>query len=332
VNDPNSVFTIAIMPDTQTEMQAVKMKNCLPTTDPRNVNDHRFINRTQWLADNRDALNLRYVLHGGDVVNWGERDEWQYQVAAKGMQVLEMAGIPYVLSAGNHDTRAVGGGDGGSACDAKTVKQDVRESPLFNKYFSNHFGDPVGSYKAYCAKGDVNPACNISNGYTVFNAGGLRWLVLSLELWPREEVVAWAEGIVKEHPNYNIIVVTHSYLINSNGSLHPDSGGYGSTSPDYLRNNLITKYPNIRFVFSGHEGNPASYQYTINSAVAYLDNFSEYPGSINPVRILQIDTANNTATSYIYSPLNNQYWNGASWGTNTPATVQEVKTGMNYIR
>ena len=325
---PSPVFTIAIMPDTQTEMQAAKLTNGVPT-GAHNVNDDRFIKRAQWLVANKDAFNLRYVLHGGDVVNWGERDEWQYQVASDGMKVLEEAKIPYVLSQGNHDTRAVGGGNGGSAFDPSTVKQDVRQSPLFNKYFSGRFGEPAGSYEAYCAVGDIdpiNPACNISNGYTVFDAGGLKWLVLSLEIWARTDAVAWAQGVVAGHPNHNVIVVTHSYLTGSDGSIS-GNGGYGANPSSYVRDNLIVKYPNVRFVFSGHEGTAASYQYAGNSAVAYLQNFD---GSTNPVRILRVDTNNDTATSSIYAPQLGKYWDGVSFASTTP--VEEVKTGMGYIR
>jgi hypothetical protein len=316
------------------------MGQCTPKPGAtfRNTQDKRFLTRAQWLADNKDALNLRYVLHGGDVVNWGEWDPWQYDVADEGMQVLENAGIPYILSVGNHDTRAVGapGPDnvpvseitgGGSACNPATVKQDVRKNPLFNQYFSGRFGESAGSYTAYCAAGDANPACSISNGYTVFDAGGVKWLVLSLELWPRAEVVAWAESIVKNHLNYNVIVVTHSYLINSNGSLHGDNGGYGATAPAYLRDNLVIKYPNIRFVFSGHEGTVASYKDAGNPTVAYLQNMNDN----GLVRILRVDTANNTATSYLYATQTGKYWNGAAWVTATPGAVQEVKTGMSYI-
>jgi len=320
-DDP--VFSIAILPDTQQEVQ--------PSMDgvTRNVNDDRFINRTQWLANNKSQLNLKYVLHSGDVVNWGERDEPQYQVASKGMNVLEAAGIPYVLSFGNHDTRAVCAG--GSACPGESAAVNLRLSPLFNKYFAGRFGSAAGPYVPYDDPADV-PTGNISNGYSVFEAGGHQWLVLSLELWPRKEAVAWAAGIVASHPTHNVIVVTHSYLVDSNGTLHGDNGGYGSTSPQYLFDNLIRKYSNIRFVFSGHEGTAASYKYTSGSGsptAYYLECF--HSDSTNPVRVLKIDTANDTATSYLYAPKTNQYWNGASWVAATPTTYQDVKTSMKYV-
>ncbi len=55
------------------------------------------------------------------------------------------------------------------------------------------------------------------------------------------------------HPDENVIVLTHSYL-EADGSISQSNGGYGATSPQYLYDNLIKVYPNIKFVLSGHVG------------------------------------------------------------------------------
>ena len=54
--DGDEKFTIAIIPDTQWE-----------TSDPPKIEGEWFKNRTQWLAANKDDLDLRFVLHTGDV-------------------------------------------------------------------------------------------------------------------------------------------------------------------------------------------------------------------------------------------------------------------------
>ena len=56
IND-SSVFTIAIMPDTQVEVQPAALNaNCTPINGNRNTSDDRFSNRAQWLADNKGLL------------------------------------------------------------------------------------------------------------------------------------------------------------------------------------------------------------------------------------------------------------------------------------
>ncbi|MDR2870963.1 MAG: metallophosphoesterase [Xanthomonadaceae bacterium] len=300
--DNNTVFSIAIVPDTQQEVQAAT---------PRNLNDLRFRQRMQWLVDNKNSLDLRYVLHSGDAVNWGERDTHQYNVATDAYQVLRAAGIPFNISIGNHDTRAVCAG--GSACPGENAHTTLRQLPLFNSYFEPLMGPHVA--------GRYQPG-ELANTYSRFEAGGVKWLVLSIELWPRAPVVEWAKGVVAAHPTHNVIIVTHSFLTGNN-AINTSNGGYGDQSPQYLYENLVRLYPNIRFVFSGHEGNASSRTFTGNNGnkiVASLQSF--HSGSTNPVRIMEIDTAKNTVKTYIVAPKTNEYWTQYNYS----------ETGMNFVR
>lgn len=101
VNESVWPFSIAIIPDTQQEViidSAIKNKH--------------FLNRCQWLVNNKNELNLRCVVHTGDVVNWGNVDESQFIIASEAMKVFETAKIPVIYAIGNHDTAAVGAGWG----------------------------------------------------------------------------------------------------------------------------------------------------------------------------------------------------------------------------
>src|SRR6185295_191546 len=48
--------------------------------------------------------------------------------------------------------------------------------------------------------------------YHLFEAGGRKWLILALEFSPRDDVLRWANEIVKAHPDRSAILVTHAYL------------------------------------------------------------------------------------------------------------------------
>lgn len=282
----DTVFSIAMIPDTQNEVR--------PTV-PRNFADTRFRDRSQWLVDHREALDIRFVGHTGDVVNWGERDEYQYQVASDGVQPLEAAGIPFSLSIGNHDTRAVCAG--GSACPGESASVNVRLTPLFNQTFGGRFTAQAGAYEAG----------RVDNHYSLFEAGGKRWMVLVLELWPRTPVVAWARGVVAAHPQHNVIITTHAYL-DGNGTISGSNGGYGANSPQYLFDNLVKLYPNIRFVFSGHTGVAASRTDTGVNGNRIVSMLQTFHATTNPVRLIEIDTVANTATTHIYAPQTNTHY------------------------
>jgi len=279
--DADGKFTIAILPDTQQEVLS--------------ANDDRFSNRTKWLADNRKELDLRFAIHTGDVVNWGNEDESQLQIAAKAMDLLTEADIPTALCLGNHDTAAVG--VGGSAADPSNTRERVRDTTAFNKYF------PAGKYEGLT----LFEEGKIDNAYQCFEAAGCKWLVMSLELWPRTEVLPWACEAIESHPDHNVIVATHSYM-NADGSIYQECD-YGHNSPQTLFERVLCQYENVKLVFCGHTGSAThrvDYGANNNKIVSFLGCF--HSGDKNPVQLLEIDTVEGSATIRTYSPVDDSEW------------------------
>jgi len=292
-------FSIAIIPDTQAETNLVQ--------------NTPFLNRTTWLAATKDAFDLRYVLHTGDMTNWGWLDSGQLSRAKAAMAVLTSAGLPYALAIGNHDTAAVGwngvrgstgyGGSaymynpecrrrlGAAACKSWLL---VRRTEAFNTTFPlAGMGNVGGVFRAGAA----------DNYWTSFSANSTDWLVLTLELWPRKGVVEWAKGVVASHPNHNVIIQTHNYL-DRRGRIATSNGGYGATSPRYLYDRVVSRYSNVKLVFSGHTGRFTSRTDTNrgNTVVSFLGNDLGGP-TYNPVRILTINTSTGDLTSTVYDPI-----------------------------
>jgi len=273
---PNSTFSIAVMPDTQMEVHE--------------ATDTRFRERSQWLVDHRQELNLRFVTHTGDVVDWDTPDHSQTAMASAALRPLEAAHIPYSLTIGNHDTQATG--EGGGARDPSRTRILQRDTHVFNSFFTAaRYGAVSGSFEPD----------KVDNVYSTFSAGGVRWLVLNLELWPRVAVVDWAANVVAAHSSHNVVLATHSYL-NADTSISTSSG-YGDTSPQYLYDHLVKVYPNVRLVFSGHVGTAAvrtDVGVHGNKVVSYLQAF--HSRTTNPVRLVGFDTFRNTVETRIYAP------------------------------
>jgi hypothetical protein len=231
------------------------------------------------------------------------------------LKILEGARVPYALAIGNHDTAAVGVGGGAcSGCTGAQVHAGLRNTTTFNQYF------PPSRFSSL---GGVFEAGKIDNAFFTFSAGGLEWLVLSLELWPRTAVVPWAKGVLAAHPKHNVIMITHSYLTGS-GGIEQTNGGYGDNSPQYLFDNLIKLYPNVRFVFSGHTGLAG---YRVDTGVngnkiynllqCYHDEVS------NPSRLIEIDTAKGTATTRVYGA-----WTKETKADGSAFTI----SGIDFVR
>ncbi len=48
-----------------------------------------FLNRTRWLAVHKEEMDLRFVIHTGDVVNWGNENPEQFAIASEAFEALE---------------------------------------------------------------------------------------------------------------------------------------------------------------------------------------------------------------------------------------------------
>jgi hypothetical protein len=195
-----------------------------------------------------------------------------------------------MLAIGNHDTAATKAG--GSAAPGN-VHDNQRNTTTFNRYFG------VTRHKGL--EGFYEPD-KVDNAFQTFSAGGLNWLAINLELWPRAGAVAWAKTVVEKYPNHNVMIVTHNHLTRQS-TIEQQNGGYGDNSPQYVFDNLIKPYPNIRLVFSGHVG---SHGYRTdkgekgNKIYQFLQTY--HSNTDNPVRLFEIDTKNGTIRTRVYCP------------------------------
>lgn len=286
-------FTLAVLPDSQD--QVLNGRTTLRSA-------------TQWLADNEDTLGLQAVLHTGDVVNWDTSNHDQYVTARSAQRVL--AGkVPYLWAIGNHDTQATC--PGGSACPTGTgqkypsTKAAQRATQVFNDYLR-----PDSGWTAF--ETDASGDRKVDNSYLTFTAGGTRWLVLQLEFMPRTSALDWAERVVKAHPDHNIVIQTHAYL-NSNASIGTSNSGYGDNAPTVIQRRLVTPYPQVKLVFSGHVGSFNSRVDTRSdrSVVrSYLGTFHE--SKDNPLRLLEIDPVRGTVDTVVVRPLSKRAQSGSA--------------------
>lgn len=201
-------FTLALLPDTQ--YYSLRYPEI-------------FAMQTQWLARTANAIDLRYVIHLGDIVHRNTAPEWQNAAAA--MAALDDR-VPYVLTTGNHDY-----GPRGTARSRETLLNDYFD-------FGEHARRPsfAGAYEAG----------KLDNTYHLFNAGGHDWIILSLEWGPRDEVVAWANEVMRTHSDRLGIFVTHAYLYHT-------SQRYDHTKPELGQRWNPHDYPTPGGVNDGEE-------------------------------------------------------------------------------
>lgn len=223
-------FTLVVLPDTQVYSQSFPQ---------------HFMNQTRWLVQNREARNIQFVMHLGDITNNNVAPQWK--VAQEAIQQLDGA-VPYSLVPGNHDYGPNG--------DATT-----RETGL-NEYFS------VDQMRRQTTFGDVFEPGRLDNSYHMFTTRGISMLVLALEFGPRQEVVEWANSIVDSHPQHMVLLTTHAYMYYDESRYdwktkgakqhwNPHSYGCdklpGSTNDGQeLWDKLVSKHKNFLMTLNGH--------------------------------------------------------------------------------
>ena len=205
----------------------------------------RFSATVNWIKDNKDALNISYVMHMGDITNGIEREEknpdemhtMQWTRASNYMSVLDGV-VPYSFVLGNHDY------------DLPYGNLLTRDTNYFNSYF------PYSKFSAREDFGGVYEANKMDNAYYTFTAGEAEYLIFALEYSPRSNVLRWASDVIKAHPYHRVIITTHAllgthgaYNYDSSSALHGQEGNSGS----FVWKDLISKHPNVMMAFGGHE-------------------------------------------------------------------------------
>jgi hypothetical protein len=266
---------------------------------------HIFEAQTSWIAENRETLNIAFVLHEGDIVENNTLKEWE--TARSCMRILEGI-VPYVVTTGNHDI-----GSHGLIC-------NERDSTLFNMYF------PVIDYVNLPTFGGVFEPEKLENSYHLFRAGGIDWLVLALEFGPRDLVLAWANRIISYYYNRKVIIVTHSYLYFDN-TLHGSRRWHMWTPASYeLKNSgggvnngaeiwekCVQRHDNIAFIFCGHiiKGGTGFLKSKTPGGTNVYQMLANYQmhrkGGDGYLRILSFDPSQRSVTVRTYSPFLDMY-------------------------
>lgn len=220
---PASGWALAILPDTQ------RYASEYPEV---------FMRQVEWIAANREAQNIRFTVHLGDITENNAPAEWQ--LARRAMDALKAGRVPYLLALGNHD-----------------LTNGCRET-LLNDYFTPaDYGEVAGFFK---------PG-RLENSWREFSSMTGDFLVLALEFAPRDEVLEWANEVVASRPDRQVIVLAHAYLYWDGTRF--DWEKYGATQeyspvtyigPEHGASNdgetiwrkFVSRHPNIAFVLSGH--------------------------------------------------------------------------------
>jgi len=243
---------------------------------------HIYSDIVDWIAEKKDEMKIKYVTHTGDLVDEADKPE-QWAVASENMKVLEDAGIPYGVLAGNHDVYG------------KEAAYDE-----YWKYFGEDRFKPQDTYG-----GSYD---NNRGHYDLVSSHGNDYIFLYMGWGIGDEEIAWMDQVLKQYPDRMAVLNFHEYLLVS-----------GNRAPiaDKIHEQVVVPNSNVVAVLSGHyhdadllvdaiddngDGTPDRNVYQM------LADYQGGPeGGQGYIRLMQFDIDNNKLHIKTYSPYLDDY-------------------------
>lgn len=242
---PEGAFTLVVIPDTQSYLG----RGCKLTPDSADpVANPNLDAQVNWIREHRQAQNIVFVSHVGDVVDRNNAEQWA--VAKQHLDRLRGV-VPFGLVVGNHDMTS--GGD----------------ARLFQAAF------PADSFRTYpwywgCyrhERADQHVSANNVNSAQLFSAGGLDFIILHLECNAPDDVLAWADDVLAAHRDRHALITTHMDLgIRDKpkwaaGYIHDPKGrmrwskihGPRGNNGEQMWDKLYRKHPHLRLILCGDQ-------------------------------------------------------------------------------
>jgi hypothetical protein len=285
-------WSFVLLPDTQ----------CYSETYP-----DVFMSQTEWIARNRQARNIQFVLHLGDITNNNVHPEWIN--ARRAMDVLKRAAIPHLMVVGNHDLGPWGNG-----------------------------GERTSHFSDYFIQRNARIPGESENAFLTVTVGAAKVLIVGLEFGPRDAVVEWANDVVAKHPDHHAILITHAYVYSDSTrydwkakqrtqTWNPNAYGVG-TAPEQLKHGvndgealwqkLVSRHRQFAFTFNGHvlndgvghvesrgTGGNNVHQMLVNYQCGVVPDRKNGGGGF--LRLVQVEPDGRTVNVSDYSPYYDQW-------------------------
>ena len=285
-------FSIVVIPDSQ----------YLVASFTNEWND-----QINWIIKNQAAYNIKAVMHLGDLVD--VPNAVQLHAAMWALDNLRSAGVPLILTPGNHDQ---------DRNPTPTMMTNLSLAGMTPSWFSNY-----PNYGAGWSMGFQNPT-NLLGSY-LFITNGTQPYLLGCTTWlPNVTNLTWISNVFLTYSNVPAIYFQHIFVgQRADGRISSWSDPWGLEraglatayyTPTYVLTNWILGTRNIFWVASGHEPADANAsQLWMPAADGHIQTFTltdfqnftldgtGNEGS-NYMQLVTFSPAQNTASVATFSP------------------------------
>jgi len=271
----DDAFTLVVIPDIQFMTLA---DNGWARQHPRLAWPEKYYAQGEWVASSKELLNIKAVIQVGDLVESG-CDDAHWKVFNKGWDPIHATGLPYSLAAGNHD------------CD-NLYGCVPRGWNCYNRQVS-HFLDRVSFPAEFMSPG------NYQNMITLFEASGIKFIIVSVEWNALDDALAWARQKIEQHSDRWVIFNTH----------------FVQASPGVLE--LAKSIPKTFMVTQGHDcvyGEEWHHFHQGAGEQPFIEMLIDYQCYSNGyLKYFTIDKAAGKVNGYTYNPYTKDFRKGSAY-------------------
>ena len=221
--------------------------------DPQIITENepeKLKNIYDYVIDNVQTKKVQHVFGLGDITDNDTFSEWN--IAKEQIARMDSV-VPYSIIRGNHDILS-----------SKNLNNGVLSMKVSTN-FDEIYGTPNSPYAnqyTYCFEGE-GEEFRARNTIHFFSSTTRDYMVVALDYGASDNVLNWANEIIKAHPYHNVIVTTHNYLDIDGTTSDKGEGSvpsrdynldnsYGVNDGNDMWNKLISKHKNIILVLCGH--------------------------------------------------------------------------------
>ena len=210
--------------------------------------------------------NPDYAFISGDLVQKTvDEQEWK-DVMEYLVDPILNGNVPLGVSSGNHDV----GGLVAVNPDGSNGLDDVLVYDFYEKYVGeskfNKMSNYGGGFENNRSHYDIVTVAD--HEFLFLHLG---WGSTAYGVHVSSKDVKWAKQVLEMYPNKTVVLSTHEYL---------NSFGGRTATGEYIFNELVKKYSNVKFVFSGH----------INGSSSKIDYLDDNLDGMNERVVLQLLT------------------------------------------
>lgn len=238
-----------------------------------------FKTLTEWISQHKAVMNIKYVVHTGDIVNKGQ-DINQWQRADSYMNTLDVAKVPYGVLPGNHDV-----GD-----HFKLYQQYFGENRFRKKHY---YGD---SYQ------------NNRGHYDLISVNGKDYLFVYMGGDVKAVDIEWMNQVLADFKDRTAILVFHEYL---------KKNGKRSQQGNAIFEKIVVPNHHVVAVLSGHYHSSKLLVDDLDDNLdgivdrkvyQLLADYQKGPeGGSGFIRLLHVDEETNSIDVQTYSPYLDRY-------------------------